>query len=25
MWAYVTYSRGARLIYGAFKPGGRAE
>ena len=23
MWAYCTYSRGARLIYGAFKPGGR--
>jgi NADH:ubiquinone reductase (H+-translocating) len=22
MWAYLTYSRGARLIYGAFKPGG---
>jgi NADH dehydrogenase len=24
-WAYLTYSRGARLIYGAFKPEGRAE
>jgi NADH:quinone reductase (non-electrogenic) len=23
MWAYFTYSRGARLIYGVFRPGGR--
>jgi NADH dehydrogenase len=23
MWAYLTYARGARLIYGVFKPGGR--
>jgi NADH dehydrogenase len=23
MWAYFTYARGARLIYGTFKPGGR--
>jgi NADH dehydrogenase len=22
MWAYLTYARGARLIYGVFKPGG---
>jgi NADH:ubiquinone reductase (H+-translocating) len=22
MWAYFTYSRGARLIYGVFRPGG---
>jgi NADH:ubiquinone reductase (H+-translocating) len=22
IWAYLTYSRGARLIYGVFKPGG---
>jgi NADH dehydrogenase len=22
MWAYLTYSRGARLIYGVFRPGG---
>jgi len=22
MWAYLTYSKGARLIYGVFKPGG---
>jgi NADH:ubiquinone reductase (H+-translocating) len=25
MWAYLTYARGARLIYGVFKPGGKAE
>jgi NADH dehydrogenase len=26
MWAYLTYSKGARLIYGVFKPGaGRTE
>jgi NADH dehydrogenase len=25
MWAYCTYSRGARLIYGVFKPGGGSQ
>ena len=25
MWAYLTYSRGARLIYGTFKPGGERK
>jgi NADH dehydrogenase len=25
MWAYVTYSRGARLIYGVFRPGRMPE
>jgi NADH:ubiquinone reductase (H+-translocating) len=25
MWAYLTYSKGARLIYGVFRPGGGAE
>jgi NADH dehydrogenase len=25
MWAYLTYARGARLIYGVFKPGGGSQ